>query len=40
MCADKSRVALTLEKKRKVILESEKENSARILAEIFKCDRT
>ena len=38
MC-DKSKVVLTLEERRKVILEREKGISARKLAEIFKCDR-
>ena len=37
---DKSRVVLTLEEKRKVILESKKEISARKLAKILKCSET
>ena len=40
MCADKSRIVLTLEERRKVIVESEKGISARKLSEIFKCGRT
>ena len=39
MNADKSRVALTMEEERKVILESEKGNFTRKLGEIFKRSR-